>query len=547
MGRKMWYIALRQLHIEQPYFYVAAQRTAKKEKTMKKRTLALFLTLALVGSVLSGCGDGSGNQDVEGNHGYEERKAANEIVVGIAQDLEDSLDPHISASAGSREVLFNIYEGLVKPNSDGELICAVAQDYQISPDGRTYTFQLRPGVRFHNGQEVTAADVVYSIERCADASGGAPLVAAFSVIQEVKAVDESTVTITIAQPDLDFISYLTTAIVPEGYDQLATAPMGTGPFRYVSRSPQENIIIEKFDDYWGEGAKLDKVTYKIYEDSNALLMALKGGSIDLCAHLTDAQASQLDDQQFQILEGTMNLVQAVYLNNKAEPFDDMAVRQALCYAIDRQAIMDFVAGGRGTPVGSSMYPAFTKYFMPELADYYTYDPAKAKELLAEAGYPNGFDMTIMVASNNKPHVDTAEVVAQQLRAVGVNVTIQQVEWQTWYDEAYKGRNYQATIIGVDASNLTARAMLERFVSTDSSNFINYNNPEYDQLFQQAITTTDPEEQTALYKQMQTLLTETAANLYIQDLCDLVAMRQGLTGLVFYPTFVLDLSTIGWTA
>ena len=510
---------------------------------MKQRILALFLALMMVSAVLGGCGDGSKNPDDEGNHGYEERIGNNEIVVGIAQDLEDSLDPHISASAGSREVLFNIYEGLVKPNSDGELICAVARDYEISNGGRTYTFFIREGVRFHNGQTVSAADVVYSINRCADASGGAPLVAAFSVIEEVNAVDEMTVEITIKAADLDFLSYLTEAIVPDGYDKLATAPMGTGPFRYVSRSPQENIVIEKFDEYWGEGAALDKVTYKIYEDSTALVMALKGGAIDLCAHLTSAQAKQLDKEYFQILEGTMNLVQAVYLNHKAAPFDNEKVRQALSYAIDRQQIMDFVADGHGTAVGSSMYPAFTKYFMPELNDYYKFDAAKAKKLLADAGYPNGFDMTIMVASNNKPHVDTAEVVAQQLRAIGVNVTIQQVEWQTWYDEAYKGRNFQATIVGLDASNMTARALLERFTSTHSKNFTNYNNPDYDALFQQAITATDDAAQTVIYKQMQRELTETAANLYIQDLCDLVALRNGLTGVEFYPTYVLDLSTV----
>ena len=278
---------------------------------MKQRILALFLALMMVGTVLSGCGDGSKNPDTEGNHGYLERVERNEIVVGIAQDLEDSLDPHLSASAGSREVLFNIYEGLVKPNSEGELICAVARDYELSDDGRTYTFYIREGVKFHNGQTVTAADVVYSINRCADASEGAPLVAAFSVIEEVKAVDEMTVSITIQAADLDFLSYLTEAIVPNGYDQMATAPMGTGPFQYVSRSPQENIIIEKFDEYWGEGAKLDKVTYKIYEDATALVMALKGGAIDLCAHLTAAQVAQLDTKQFQILEDTMKLVQAV--------------------------------------------------------------------------------------------------------------------------------------------------------------------------------------------------------------------------------------------
>ena len=321
--------------------------------------------------------------------------------------------------------------------------------------------------------------------------------------------------------------------------------MGTGPFKFTSRSAQESIVLEKFADYWGTPAHMDKVTFRIIENGDALVLALQSGSIDLCAHLTSAQVAQLSEKDFQILEDTMKLVQAVYLNHQAKPFDNQKVREALCYAIDRQQIMDFVAGGRGTAVGSSMYPAFTKYFMPELVDYYKYDPAKAKQLLSDAGYPNGFDMTIVVASNNKPHVDTCEVVAEQLRAVGIHVIIQQVEWLTWYEDTYKGRNFQATVVGLDASNMTARAMLERFTSTSSKNFTNYNNPEYDTLFQQAVTATDEDVQTDIYKKMQKMLTETAANLYIQDLCDLVAMRQELTGLTFYPTFVMDLSTVNW--
>ena len=379
-----------------------------------KKFVSLILALTMVCAVLCSCGDGSKNPG-EWNKGYEERKLNNEIVVGIGQDLEDSLDPHQSSSAGTREVFFNIYEGLVKPNSSGELIYALAKDMKLSDDGRTYTFYIRENVKFHNGQPLTAADVVYSIKRCADTSGGAPLVAAFSVVEDVKAVDNMTVDITIKARDLDFLSYLTVAIVPENAEGLATQPCGTGPFKYVSRSPQENIIIERFDDYWGKKAELSRVTYKIYENAETLVTTLKSGAIDLCAHLTSAQAKQLDKEYFQILEGTMNLVQAVYLNHKAAPFDNEKVRQALSYAIDRQQIMEFVADGHGTAVGSSMYPAFTKYFMPELNDYYKFDAAKAKKLLADAGYPNGFDMTIMVASNNKPHVDTAEVVAQQLR------------------------------------------------------------------------------------------------------------------------------------
>ena len=512
---------------------------------MKKKLLALFLALVMVGAVLPGCGDGSKDPGGQGNNGETgEPVKGGEITVGIAQDLDDSLDPHQTVAAGTREVLFNIFEGLVKPNSDGEMIPAVAEKYTLSEDGTTYTFTLREGVKFHNGQTVTAEDVVYSINRCAAVPEGQekPLVAAFSAVKSVEALDEKTVTVTIAQRDLEFISYMTAAIIPAGYADQATAPVGTGPFRFVSRTPQENFIMERFEDYWGAPAWLDKVTYKICENADALVMNLNGWSIDLCAHLTSAQAAQLNSN-FKVLEGTMNLVQAIYLNNQAKPFDNQLVRQALCYAIDRQGIMDMVADGHGTAVGSSIYPAFTKYFLPELVDKYPHSVERAKELLAQAGYPNGFDMTISVPNNYQPHMDTAEVVAEQLREAGIRVTIQPVEWSTWLDTIYNGRQFQATVVGVDAANMTARAMLERFTSDYAKNFINYSNPAYDALFQQAINATDEAAQTDLYKQMETMLADTAANVYIQDLSDLVAMRQDLGGLKFYPIYVLDLSTV----
>lgn len=515
---------------------------------MKKKLLALFLALVMVGAVLPGCGDGSKDPGGQGNNGKTgEPVKGGEITVGIAQDLDDSLDPHQTVAAGTREVLFNIFEGLVKPNSDGEMIPAVAEKYTLSEDGTTYTFTLREGVKFHNGQTVTAEDVVYSINRCAAVPEGQekPLVAAFSAVKSVEALDEKTVAVTIAQRDLEFISYMTAAIIPADYENQDTAPVGTGPFKFVSRTPQQDFVMERFEDYWGAPAWLDKVTYKICENADALVMNLNGGSIDLCAHLTSAQASQLN-QNFQVLEGTMNLVQAIYLNNQAKPFDNQLVRQALCYAIDRQGIMDMVADGHGTAVGSSIYPAFTKYFLPELVDKYPHSVEKAKELLAQAGYPDGFDMTISVPNNYQPHMDTAEVVAEQLREAGINVTIQPVEWSTWLDTIYNGRQFQATVVGVDAANMTARAMLERFTSDYGKNFINYNNPAYDALFQQAINAQDEATQTDLYKQMETMLADTAANVYIQDLCDLVAMRQDLGGLKFYPIYVLDLSTVYFT-
>ena len=343
---------------------------------MKKKLMALLLLVSLLGAVLTGCGDSSTEkapEDGQNETGSTEAVAhANEITVGIAQDLDESLDPHKAVAAGTKEVMFNVFEGLMKPTSTGDLIPAVAEDYTVSDDRMTYTFTLREGVKFHNGETVTAEDVKYSIDRCADTSEGDPLVEAFSVIQAVEILDERTVAITISEPSNEFISYMTTAILPADSDQQDTAPVGTGPFKFVSRTAQDAIVLEKFDEYWGPPAYLDKVTYKIIENADSIMMSLQSGAIDMFAHLTSTQVAQLGDD-FYVEEGTMNLVQALYLNNAEKHFDDVRVRQALCYAVDKQAIIDLAFDGYGSPIGSSMYPAFGKYGDDSLTNHYTKD------------------------------------------------------------------------------------------------------------------------------------------------------------------------------
>lgn len=530
-----------------------------------KKLILLLLVFSLVAS-LCACGGDTGSesgsevdssagqsQDGQnatansGNAGSGESTDGGEVTVGIAQDLEDSLDPHLTTAAGTREVLFNVFEGLVKPDSEGNIIPAVAESYEISDDGTVYTFTLREGITFHNGDPVTVDDVVYSISRCAGLldDGAYSAKSTLASIVSVEATDEKHVVITISECNIEFLASLGTtyaAIIPETYTAQATDPVGTGPFRYVSRSPQENFIVERYDGYWGEPAKLARVTFQIIADPDTLVITLLSGSIDVCAHLTTEQAEAVKGS-FDIYEDTMKLVQALYLNNAVAPFDDIRVRQALCYAVNVDEIIDFVCNGYGVPVGSSMFPAFGKYFEPELADYYTYDVAKAKDLLAEAGYPNGFEMSITVPSNYTPHMNTAQVVIEQLKAVGITATLKPVEWETWISDVYNAREFETTICGFDASTMTARAMLERWTTGYAKNMINFSNEEYDELFAQAVVCTDDAEQTEIYKRMLEILAEDAANVYIQDLCDMVAVNPALGGFTFYPCYVLDLSTV----
>ncbi|MEZ3462825.1 MAG: ABC transporter substrate-binding protein [Lachnospiraceae bacterium] len=489
--------------------------------------------------------------NMEANASSEETKDTEEggshITIGIPQDL-DSLVPSLSQGAGTQEILYNIYEGLYKPDSEGNLVPAVASDYTMSEDGLVYTFTLRDGIKFHNGNPVTVEDVKYSIETCAGLNGGEPVISAFSNIESVEAPDDGTVVITLKESSSPFMAILSTveaAIVPADADDLQTNPVGTGPYRFVSRSLQENVVLERFDDYWGEPAHIKDITLKVLADSDSIVMNLEGGAVDLVARVSTQQAAELGDD-FEVLEGTMNLVQAMYLNNAAAPFDNEKVRQALCYAVNKQEILDFVSEGKGTPVGSSMFPAFGKYYVEELNDLYTTDLEKAKALLAEAGYPDGFSFTMKVPSNYQQHVDTAQVVAEQLKQINVTANIELIEWETWLNDVYQGRDFEATLVGVDASTLTAGAMLSRFRSDAHNNFVNFSNEEYDAAYREALAAEavmDDEAATAAYKKCETILAETAANVYIQDMCELVAVRKGYTGYTFYPLYIQDFSKL----
>ncbi len=508
-----------------------------------KRALLLAVAASLLSALLCGCAGGTKpGDDTAPSAQTGEPSMGGSVTVGISQDL-DTLDPHKAHSAGTTEVLFNIFEGLVKASPDGEVIPAVASDYQISQDKTTYTFTLREGVTFHSGKTVTMEDVLYSLKRCAGSENdGTPLLPAFSNVEKIFADDARHVTVQLRSPSMEFLYSMTAAIIPAGSgDTIAANPVGTGPFKYVSYAPQERLVTVKFEGYWGKPAYLDQVTYQIVKNTQTLVMGLQGGSMNMVIHLPNTVAAQLNG--FSIHQDTMKLVQALYLNNDVKPLDDVRVRQALYYAVDVPQIIEFVCDGAGVATGTSMYPAYTKYFLPELTQTYRTNLEKSKQLLTEAGYPNGFELTITVPSNYEQHVQTAEVLEQQLAQVGVQVKIQPVEWETWVSEVYTGRKFMATVTGISAKDMTAREMLVRYMSDNAKNFINFRSEAYDNAVKAAMASLDDAEQTALYQQAERILNEQAASVFLQDLCDLVVTQPNLGGLTFYRTYVLDMSTV----
>lgn len=479
------------------------------------------------------------NTNTDGSVSY-----GGEIVVGITQDL-DSLDPHKAVAAGTKEVLYNIFEGLIKVDENGNFVPAVAESYEISADGLRYNFVLRNGVKFHNGKTVTTEDVIYSLKRIAGmletSDPEVSVLSAFSIISEINKT-ENGIEVILSEPNSELIGFFTCSIIPCDYDGQSTRPVGTGPFKFVSYEPLVNLVVEKNTDYYVNGAPyLDKVTFKITTGTDAAFLELMAGSIDIFPYLTNEQAEQLKGK-FDILDGTMNLVQALFLNNAVEPFNDVRVRQAICYALDRQEILNVVAGGKGKIVGTNMFPSFEKYYEASLESYYNTDIEKAKALLKEAGYGDGLSFTITVPSNYDFHVKTAQVIVSQLSKVGIDAKIKLVEWATWLSDVYSGRQFETTVIGLD-SKLAPSDVLRFYPSTSSKNFMNYTNTKFDELFTKAKQATDETEKADYYRQCEKLLTEEAASAYIQSPAQLVAVNPKLGGYKFYPLYVQDMSTI----
>ncbi|MGN0164891.1 MAG: ABC transporter substrate-binding protein [Lachnospiraceae bacterium] len=507
---------------------------------MKKRLLFALLMILLV-SALCGCGGGTEKEQSKGNE-----TSGGSVVVGITNDM-DSLDPHKAIAAGTNEVLYNIFEGLVKADSNGVMQPALCSSYVMSEDALSYTFTLREGVHFHNGDEVTAEDVIYSLKRVAGMldENDIKIISAFSIIsniEEQSGEDGSTsIVVSLSEPNTELIYYFDCAVIPADYDKQESAPVGTGPFKFVSYSPMENIVIARNDDYYGNKAHLDQVTFKIFASTNDAFMELLAGNIDIYPYLSYDEASQLEGQ-YSIVQNAQSLAEGLYLNNEYEPLSNLEVRQALCYAVDFEEIDGVLTGGTSDLLKTGMFTTFKEYYNADTESAYPHDVEKAKELLKSAGYENGFDLEITVPSNYQLHVMIAEVLVTQLKEVGINATIKQVDWSTWLNDVYMGHEYQATVIALDATMAPAD-VLRYYQSGHRSNFVNFNHDEFDNLYQEAMSATDMDEKIAKYKECQQYLTDNAASVYLMCPSIMVAVNPELEGYTFYPIYVQDMSTI----
>ena len=470
---------------------------------------------------------------------------SNELRYGFTTEPV-SLDPlSTKGTADSRSILFNVFEGLVKPDTAGRMLPCIAESWTVEQGGKVYDFKLREGVRFHDGSIVSPTDVKFSLDT-AVASGFEGL----NHIEEIAILGGDHLKLTLKAADPEFLPYLATGIVKADNPDREKNIIGTGPFFIQSYATQRNLVLKKFDDYWQRSLTppvniphLEKVTIVFFANSDALMTALRGGSID-GANVVGSMAAQLDHRHFDIFNNYSASVQLMALNNAAAPLNDARVRRALNYGIDIQEIIDIAFFGMGTPSGSPIIPGLAAYYENSLT--YPYNPDTARSLLAEAGFNEGrrLSLEITVPSNYVMHVDTAQVIVSQLERIGVDASIKLVDWPTWLSDVYRGRNYMATIISLDSAVVSPRNFLARYHSQAGGNFFNYRSGQFDILYNNILAEMDEARRIQLYREAQRVITQDAANVFIQDILYPKTFRGGaFDGVLSYPLYVTDFATI----
>jgi peptide/nickel transport system substrate-binding protein len=377
--------------------------------------------------------------------------AGTSLVIG-SQVAPPSLDPTSNASAAIDEVFdYNVYQHLVELDPKGGVIPVLATGYAVSSDGLTYTFTLRSGVTFSNGDPLTAADVVYSLNRAANPKSGYPYQDLVADISSVTSPNSDTVVVTLSQRDAQFIYNLAAysngvVLDPSAVANIATQPVGTGPYVFQSEVNNYDIVLGANPKYWGGTPDLSTVTFRYFASSSTLDSALKSGEIQAIDNLASAQdVSQFKgNSAYQVITGPTEGKIDLTINDSYGPLKKLKVRQAIAYATNKKAILKIDGDGYGTVIGSDQVPG-DPWYTPSINKTYAYNPTKAKKLLREAGYKHGFSLTLTIPPYG--YAETAGPLIQaELQAVGIKVTLKNIAWALWISKVFEADSYQLTII-----------------------------------------------------------------------------------------------------
>jgi peptide/nickel transport system substrate-binding protein len=464
-------------------------------------------------------------------------------LVVCVSDEPPGLDPTMSASAAIDRVVYaNIFEGLVKVDRNGRYVPGLAMKWEATPDGKVYTFTLRKGVTFHNGEPFNARVAKWNLERGAakDTKNAHPEF--FRVIEKIETPDDATLKVTLKDVDALFIVHMgegDAVMLPmKGYENTAAQPIGTGPFKFVQWTRGDRVDMVRNEKYWNPQLPfLDKVTFRFIGDPSAQIAALKAGDIDIIGWVLAPElvVDLTHDPRFKVLSGASTSEMIMSTNNKAKPFDNKLVRQAMAYAIDRQAVIDLVMSGYGTPIGSH-WPPITPYYK-DLTGMFPYNPKKAKELMVQAGYPNGFEATIKLPAIYAYAKRAGEVIADMLGQIGIKLKIEIVEWGVWLDRVFKQKDFQLSMIGhAEAWDIGIYA--------NPNYYFQYDSQEFRDAYAKALKAPNDAEKAKWFGRCQEIVASDAVNAFLFCTPALSAMKASVNNWwKNYPTIALDCTEV----
>ena len=465
--------------------------------------------------------------------------------ITVALQLEPPhLDPTSAAAGAIDSVLYsNVFEGLTRFMSDGSVVPGLAESWEISDDGLTYTFKLHDGVTFHDGSTMDAEDVKFTLDRIIAEDSANAQKALYAAISEVNVIDPLTVEVKLSEPNGSMIFNLAwgdaVIVAPESIDNIKQQPIGTGAFKFDSWTQGDKIELSRNDAYWGEAPALAKATFKFISDPTAAFAAVMAEDVDVFAGFPAPEnLPQFEaDPRFQVIVGSTEGETILSTNNKRPPFDNVKVREAMAHAIDRQAIIDGAMFGLGTPIGTHFAPHNPAYV--DLTAQSAYDPEKAKALLAEAGFADGFETTLHLPPPSYARRG-GEIVAAQLAAVGIKAEITNVEWAQWLETVFTGKDFGLTIV-------SHTEPMDIGVYANPDYYFQYDNKAFQDLIAKLNITADPDERTALLQDAQKMIADDYVNGYLFQLALPTVAKAGLQGLwKDAPTQAADLTGVSWS-
>ncbi len=469
---------------------------------------------------------------------------AQQDTITIGMVLEPpNLDPTAGAAAAIDEVVYaNIFEGLTRFGPDGAVKPALAESWDISDDGTVYTFHLHDGVKFHDGTDMTAEDVVFTLDRARAEDSTNAQKALFAGIASVEAVDATTVKVTLAAPNGNFPFNMAwgdaVIVAPESVDNAATAPVGTGPFTFTEWAQGDHVTITRNPDYWGEAPALATATFKFISDPNAAFAAMMAGDVDAFPNFPAPETlGQFEnDPRFKVIVGSTEGETILAMNNKQPPLDNVLVREAIAHAINRQELIDGAMFGYGTPIGTHFAPHNPDYV--DLTGMSDYDPERSRALLAEAGV-NDLKLRLMLPPPSYARRG-GEIIAAQLREVGIETEITNMEWAQWLEQVFGGKDFDLTIV-----SHTEPADINIYARPDY--YFQYDNPDFQALLAELDLTSDPAKRTELNQQAQEMIAADYVNAYLFQLAKTGVANAKIVGLwENAPTQANDLTGVYWT-